>query len=112
MIVQNVSEQGHTDISFTVGQADLQKTMKVLKDVCQEVKAEKVDSDEQIAKFSVVGIGMKSHAGVAASLFETLAHEGINIEMISTSEIKISCVIRKANADKAVQAVHKKFGLG
>jgi aspartate kinase len=112
IIVQNVSEQGHTDISFTVGQSDLQKTMKVLKDVCQEIKAGKVDSDDQIAKFSVVGIGMKSHAGVAASLFETLAHEGINIEMISTSEIKISCVIRKAHADKAVQAVHKKFGLG
>lgn len=111
MIVQNVSEQGHTDISFTVGQTDLQKTMKVLRDVCQEVKAGKVDSDEQIAKFSVVGIGMKSHAGVAALLFETLAHEGINIEMISTSEIKISCVIRKNNADRAVQAVHKKFGL-
>jgi aspartate kinase len=76
------------------------------------VGADHVDSDEGVAKISVVGIGMRSHSGVAASLFEALAEEGINIEMISTSEIKISCVIRKDQADKAVRAVHRKFGLG
>lgn len=111
MIIQNVSDQGHTDISFTVGQADLPKTLKVLKNACQEVGAQKVDSDDQIAKVSVVGIGMKSHSGVAANLFEILAQEGINISMISTSEIKISCVIRREQADNAVRAIHKRFGL-
>jgi len=111
MIVQNVSEQGHTDISFTIGQADLQKTLKVLEQVCKDVKAEGVHSDNDIAKVSVVGVGMRSHAGVAANLFETFADEGINVEMITTSEIKISCVIRRSVADKAVQAVHKKFNL-
>jgi aspartate kinase len=111
MIVQNVSEQGHTDISFTIGQSDLQKTLKVLEQVCKDVNAETVHSDNDIAKISVVGVGMRSHAGVAANLFETFADQGINVEMITTSEIKISCVIRRSVADKAVQAVHKKFGL-
>lgn len=112
MIVQNVSEKGSTDITFTVGQNDLQKTMTLLKNSYKEIGAQKIDFDESIAKVSVVGIGMRSHCGVAAILFETLAKEGINIEMISTSEIKISCVIKKDKADKAVKVVHKKFGLG
>ncbi|MBI1883323.1 MAG: aspartate kinase [Chlamydiae bacterium] len=112
MIIQNVSEQGHTDISFTVSQTDLSKTLNVLKNAANEVGAQKIDSDDKIAKVSVVGIGMKSHSGVAANLFEALAKEGINILMISTSEIKISCVIRREYADKAVQTVHQKFGLG
>ncbi len=111
MIIQNVSEKGHTDISFTVSETDLPKTLKVLKNACAEVGAQKLDSDDKIAKVSVVGVGMKSHSGVAASLFEVLAHEGINVEMISTSEIKISCVIRREMADKAVKAIHKKFEL-
>ncbi|MBI1871476.1 MAG: aspartate kinase [Chlamydiae bacterium] len=112
MIIQNVSEQGQTDISFTVAQTDLSKTLSVLKDIAKKVGAQKVDSDDKIAKVSVVGIGMKSHSGVAAMLFEALANEGINIGMISTSEIKISCVIKRDQADKAVQTVHEKFNLG
>lgn len=111
MIIQNVSEQGHTDISFTVAQSDLAKTLHVLKEASQELGAARVDADDAIAKISVVGVGMRTHSGVAASLFEAMAEAGINIEMISTSEIKISCVIDRRHADKAVRAVHEKFQL-
>lgn len=112
MIVQNVSRTGATDISFTVPGVDLAKTVKVAKEISKKVDAGDVTSDNQIAKVSIVGIGMKSHSGVAATMFEALAEEGINIGMISTSEIKISCIVEKKRGEDAVRAIHDKFKLG
>jgi len=112
MIVQNVSRTGSTDISFTVPGFDLNKTVKVAKEISKRVGAGEITSDNQIAKVSIVGIGMRSHSGVAANMFEALAEKGINIEMISTSEIKISCVVTKKHGEDAVRAIHDKFGLG
>jgi aspartate kinase len=112
MIVQNVSRTGATDVSFTVPTSDLNKTVRVAKEISRRVGAGDVISDNQIAKVSIVGIGMKSHSGVAANMFEALAEKGINIEMISTSEIKISCVVNKKHGEEAVRAIHDKFGLG
>jgi aspartate kinase len=112
MIVQNVSRTGSTDLSFTVPGADLGKTIKAAGDISKKIGAGEVTFDKEIAKVSVVGIGMRSHSGVAASMFEALAEKGINIEMISTSEIKISCVVKKENGEAAVRAIHEKFGLG
>ena len=108
MIVQNVSEQGQTDISFTVPRTELGKARKVL----QGLHYEKAGIDEDIAKVSIVGVGMKSHSGVAYRMFEALAKADINISMIATSEIKISVVIKKDKADQATQVLHKVFGLG
>lgn len=108
MIVQNVSEQGHTDISFTLPRTELAKARKVL----SGLKLEKIGVDEEIAKVSIVGVGMKSHSGVAYRMFEALAKANINIGMIATSEIKISVVIKKDKADIATQVLHKVFGLG
>ncbi|MBI4314035.1 MAG: aspartate kinase [Candidatus Omnitrophica bacterium] len=110
-IVQNVSKTGTTDLSFTVGLPDLNKTLTVARKVAREVRAKGVTYDDKIAKVSVVGIGMRSHSGIAAKMFQALAKESINIEMISTSEIKISCVIGKNQAVRAVRALHKAFGL-
>ena len=112
MIVQNVSREGATDLSFTVLKQDLPATLRVARSVAQRIGAGEVATDEGIAKLSIVGIGMRSHSGVAAKMFEAMARERINIEMISTSEIKISCVIRKAQAERAVRAIHQAFGLG
>ena len=112
MIVQNVSRTGSTDISFTVPGSDLNKTVKVAKEIAKSIGAGDITSDSQIAKVSIVGIGMRSHSGVAANMFEALAEKGINIEMISTSEIKISCVVTKKHGEDAVRAIHDKFGLG
>ena len=112
MIVQNISRAGTTDVSFTVVKSDLPATLRVARTVAGRIGAGEVTTDEDVAKLSVVGIGMRSHSGVAAKMFEAMARERINIEMISTSEIKISCVIRKANAERAVQAIHRVFGLG
>lgn len=112
MIVQNVSRTGITDISFTVLKEDLPKTIKVAKKVAKTVGAGDVIKDESIAKVSVVGIGMRSHSGIAARMFEALASRKINIEMISTSEIKISCVIERRYAEQAVRALHEEFRLG
>ncbi|MBC8443324.1 aspartate kinase [PVC group bacterium] len=111
MIVQNVSERGQTDITFTVGQGELGLAMDTAKATSDKIGAKDVSSDADIAKLSVVGIGMRSHSGVASTMFSTLAENGVNIQMISTSEIKISCVIDEASADKALQAVHTAFGL-
>lgn len=111
MIVQNISRTGITDISFTVLKEDLPKTMKVARRVARTVGAGDVVKDVNIAKVSVVGIGMRSHSGIAARMFEALASKRINIEMISTSEIKISCVIKKRCAEEAVRALHKEFKL-
>ncbi|NOY80146.1 MAG: aspartate kinase [Kiritimatiellaeota bacterium] len=113
MIVQNVSADGFTDISFTVPRADLDKIRRRLADRIQkEVQAEEILYDERIAKISAVGIGMRSHSGIAARMFTILAERDINIEMIATSEIKISCVIREHAAEHAVRALHTAFGLG
>ena len=111
MIIQNVSRTGATDISFTVLGSELAKTMKVTKEVSRKIGAGEVTLDRDIAKVSIVGIGMRSHSGVAANMFEALAKAGINIEMISTSEIKISCVVEKSRADDAMKAIHRKFNL-
>ena len=112
MIVQNVGRTGTTDVSFTVLSEDLAKTMKVAKKVAKEIGAGEVIKDEAIAKVSIVGIGMRSHAGIAARMFKALASKKINIEMISTSEIKISCVIGKKLSELALKALHDEFGLG
>jgi aspartate kinase len=111
MIIQNISRTGYTDMSFTVLHRDLSKTLKIAKKVAEKIGAGNVQYNENIAKVSVVGIGMRSHSGIAAKMFSALARKKINIEMISTSEIKISCVISKKNAAKAVRAIHKEFGL-
>jgi len=111
MIVQNVSRTGATDLSFTVPGEDLNKTIKVSKELSEKIGAGGITFDKDIAKVSIVGIGMKSHSGVAAKMFEALAEKGINIEMISTSEIKISCVVKKGAGESAVRAIHSKFDL-
>jgi aspartate kinase len=109
MIVQNVSHDGSTDISFTVPRTNLVDAERIAKQVAGEIDAESVDVDAEIAKVSLVGAGMKSHPGVAAKVFETLASAGINIEMISTSTIRISCVVRADEVEAAVQALHEAF---
>lgn len=111
MIIQNVGENSLADISFTVSQEDIQKASEVTLKVANQLGAADCLFDENIAKVSLVGAGMRSHPGVAASMFEALANEGINIEMISTSPIKISCVVRKEDGEKAVRALHEHFGL-
>lgn len=111
MIVQNVSHLRQTDISFTVAKNDTLKTIKVLKPLVQDIGAGDVLQDEDIGRVSIVGVGMKSHPGVAAKMFETLAKNKVNIEMISTSDISISCIIQKKFAETAVKALHEKFGL-
>jgi len=111
MIVQNVGHDGLTDFSFTVNRNDYQKTLQVLKPVLEHIKARGVVSGDKIAKVSVVGVGMRSHAGIASTTFRTLAEEGINIEMISTSEIKISVVIDEKYTELAVRVLHKAFNL-
>jgi aspartate kinase len=111
MIIQNVGANGLNDISFTVSKEDLNQALEVAKEVAQRIGAKEVVADPKIAKVSVVGVGMKSHANVAGTMFHALAKNGINIEMISTSEIKISCVIREDDVDKAVQAIHEEFEL-
>ncbi|MBI1952544.1 MAG: aspartate kinase [Candidatus Omnitrophica bacterium] len=111
MIVQNVSRTGYTDVSFTVARPDLKRVLRAARRVASEVKAGRVTHDDGVAKVSVVGLGMRSHSGIAAKMFQAMAKESINIEMISTSEIKISCVIRKDQAVRAVKAIHDAFGL-
>lgn len=112
MIIQNVSHQDSlTDISFTVPRNDLARAMALVKRTANEIGARSVETTEKIAKVSLVGVGMRSHSGVASRMFQTLAREKMNIMMISTSEIKISCVLEEENLDKAVQALHKEFGL-
>lgn len=109
MIVQNVSHDGTTDISFTVSKAAIIDAETIAKEVASEVGALGVDVDEGIAKVSLVGAGMKSHPGVAARVFESMAAAEINIEMISTSTIRISCVVAEGDVDRAVQALHAEF---
>jgi len=111
MIVQNVSVDGFTDISFTVEKTDALKAERITKGVAEEIGAKEVIRDDRIAKVSVVGLGMRSHAGVAGKVFETLAKYGINIIMISTSEIKISCIIDEKFTELAVRVLHEAFEL-
>ncbi|MGH8666747.1 MAG: aspartate kinase [Burkholderiales bacterium] len=111
MIVQNVSHDGLTDFSFTVHSNDFQRTMEILKTVDAHIKSRGVIGEERIAKVSVVGVGMRSHAGIASTAFRALAEEGINIQMISTSEIKISVVIDERYTELAVRVLHKVFDL-
>jgi aspartate kinase len=112
VIVQNVGHDGMTDMTFTVHRNDYSKAVKILKDqVKPHIKCRAVSGDERIAKVSIVGMGMRSHAGIAAQMFRTLAEEGINIQMISTSEIKITVVIEEKYTELAVRVLHKAFEL-
>lgn len=111
MIVQNVSEDGNTDFTFTVTKADFKKALAITNETAKEVNAKTVVTDENISKVSVVGVGMRSHAGVATKMFETLAREGINIQMISTSEIKVSVIVDAKYTELAVRVLHDAFGL-
>lgn len=112
MIVQNVSHTRKTDISFTVANANVARALKVTRKIAQAIGAGDTLADQAIARVAIVGIGMKSHPGVAAKMFSSLAKNKINIEMISTSDISISCIIQKKFAEKAVRALHAAFGLG
>ena len=111
VIVQNISQDGSTDISFTVPKADYARALEIVRGVLKEIGADKVIGDDKIAKVSIVGVGMRTHSGVAAKMFETLGREKINIMMISTSEIKVSCVIEAKYAELAVRVLHEAFGL-
>ena len=111
MIVQNVSERGHTDISFTLPADELAKVLPITESVANEIGADQVVPDPSIAKVSLVGAGMKTNPGVAATVFETLAANDINIEMISTSAIRISVVVSGDECDRAVAVLHSAFGL-
>jgi aspartate kinase len=106
-----VSRSGITDISFTLPKDDLKKAGKVIEGLMAELGAEGFDEDAGIARVSLIGAGMKTHPGIAATMFEVLAREGVNIEMISTSTIRISCVVRADQVDQAVRALHGAFGL-
>ncbi len=112
MIVQNVSDHGVTDISFTVPHEDLEASAEITNALAEAIGATAVTTDGGIARVSLVGAGMKSHPGVAARTFEVLAEAGINIEMISTSAIRISCIVRETEVERAVQALHEAFALG
>lgn len=111
MIIQNVSDHARTDISFTVPKDDLERVKKVTDEVVSSVGAQGCTFDDDIAKVSLIGAGMRSHPGVAAGMFKTLADNDINIEMISTSPIKISCIVRRDDGERAVRALHQHFGL-
>jgi aspartate kinase len=112
MIVQNISRDGYTDISFTVPRGDAAPATTALEEIARAIGAAGVVHDERVAKISIVGVGMRSHSGVAACMFGALAREGINIQMISTSEIATSCVIEDKYAELAVRALHDAFELG
>ena len=111
MIIQNVSQTSMTDISFTVPRADLKKAVLLIQRVAKDIDAKSVAVTEAIAKVSLIGVGMRSHSGVAAKMFEVLSREGVNIMMISTSEIKISCVIDEKYLELTMRALHSAFGL-
>jgi len=111
MIIQNASEDGSTDMTFTVSRKDIKEATRLVEEVSKDVGAHRVEVDPNVAKISIVGVGMVSHSGVAAKMFATLAHEGINIMMIATSDIKISCVIQAKYTELAVMVLHDAFGL-
>jgi aspartate kinase len=111
MIVQSSMREGVNDISFTVAQDDLRKSLETIEEIIRVVGANGYTHDAHVAMVSVVGAGMTQNPGVAAMMFGALADENINIEMISTSDIKISCIVKNSEAEKAVKVLHKKFGL-
>ena len=112
VIIQNLGQDGLTDFTFTVQKSDLKRTLKILNEkVKDHIKAREVKGDDKIAKLSIIGVGMRSHVGVASKMFRTLAEEGVNISTISTSEIKISVILEEKSLDKAVNALHKAFDL-
>lgn len=111
MIIQNASSEGYTDLTFTVSKKDLKEAQKIVESTAKKVGAKKIEVDDQVAKISIIGVGMASHSGVAAKMFKTLAAEGVNIMMISTSEIKISCIIQRKYMELAVSVLHDAFGL-
>lgn len=112
MIVQNISHDAHTDLTFTVSKEDFKRGFKIVQETAGQIEAKDLVGDPNIAKISIVGAGMRSHAGVASKMFEVMAAEGINIQMISTSEIKVSCVIDIKYTELAVRVLHDAFGLG
>jgi len=112
VIVQNIGNDQTNDITFTVQRKDTAKASKILEAVAKEINAEQVLVDDKVAKISLVGVGMRSHAGIASRMFETLANESINIQLITTSEIKISIVIEEKYIELAVRALHDAFELG
>jgi len=112
MIVQSTAISGENDVSFTIKKTDLKKSLVIMEQVRKSLKANKVLHGDNVAKLSIVGVGMKSHPGIAAKLFSVLAKEKINIQMISTSEIRVACVIDAGEIERAVRSVHKSFGLG
>ena len=112
MVIQNISsDQKTTDITFTIKRDDVIKTKKILKNN-DKIKYNDIIQNDKVAKVSIVGAGMKTHTGIATRMFTSLAKSKINISMISTSEIKISCVINKNSCKKAISSLHKEFGLG
>ena len=111
MIIQNTRAGDLTDMTFTVPRPDYKKALKILQEVAAEIGAEEVSSADNIAKVSIVGVGMRNHSGIASTMFHVLANEGINIMMISTSEIKVSCVIEEKYTELAVRALHDAFAL-
>lgn len=112
MIIQNISIDGFTDMTFTVPRIDLAQAMDIVGEVCEEIGAQDVVTEDKVAKVAVIGTGMRSHSGVASKMFKVLSDEGINIMMISTSEIKVSCVVEKKYAELAVRVLHEAFDLG
>jgi aspartate kinase len=112
VIVQTPAhEDGRTDLAFTVARSDVERTNEQMRKIAKQIGAGKVEHEEGIAKVSIVGVGMRNHAGVAAKMFQVLADEGVNIRVISTSEIKVSCLIDEKYAELAVRALHTAFGL-
>ena len=111
MIIQNIGQATMTDLSFTIPRADLKKAEPLIQGVAKDIEAKSVSVVEAIAKVSLIGVGMRSHSGVAAKMFEVLSREGINIMMISTSEIKISCVIDEKYLELAMRSLHTAFDL-
>jgi len=111
MIIQNLSHEGFTDLTFTVPKTDFKKALKIVEESAKKIEAGSIISDENISKVSIVGVGMRSHSGIASKMFQTLSKEGINIQMISTSEIKVSCVIDTKYTELAIRVLHEAFGL-
>ena len=111
MIVQNIGEDSTTDFTFTIHRNDLQQVLVILQGIAKDMSARQVESDDQIVKIALVGVGMRSHAAIASSMFKALAEEQINIQMISTSEIKVSVIVEEKYLELAVRTLHNAFGL-
>jgi len=109
MIIQNASAEGRTDVTFTIQRDDLRRAIEIVKQIAAEIGAAGVRHKEPVAKVSVVGLGMRTHAGVASTMFRVLADEGVNIEMIATSEIKVSVVVNAKYGELAMRSLHDKF---